>query len=672
MPGEPSGGMLAEARLVSSDCGDLDAAKRRRTRERIREMERALDDEFLSWASEQPDCWRQYRENGKRFDGQGLGSLSGQGFGSGQGRLGGGHQTSAPRMAKSASGTNNQVASVDEADIVKSDGRYVYLAVNGALRIMQALEPKLVSVTTLRGRVKELFVEGDRAVVYTSEGGKRSVNCTYGYDCAFGGDGSATRILVLDVSDRASPRLVRVIELSGSLIAARRIGHTVHTVVSDDDTGAPDYDLWPQDLDRCGVKEAYVKQRLAELKRQNAAKLRAYTWFPTLREGSTERLLCRDALAGAIDDGDAFTTLVSFDMTDDHTPSTSVSLRSRPGVVFASTDALYVATRHERSGDQRWHKHRGWYSFYRSLAEVSDLHKFRLGEHPADTRYVGSGVVPGHVLNQFSMDEYYGYLRIATTRGRVPNPDAASAVSTFAESPEGNLVRVGSLENIAPGEDIRAVRFDEDRGYVVTFKKTDPLFVLDLSRPDRPQQVGALEIPGFSTYLHRLDANHLLSIGFDANDHGSFAFFDGLILELFDVTSPIDPKLMFREKIGTRGSSSEAAGDHLAFNYFDEKGLLAVPMTICEGGGDGSYGKAPSFSGLLLYRVSLDTGFVPLGRIEHATSGVSCSNFWSHPTSAVKRSIFLDDLVYSIATDRVKVQKLDALGKDIADIALTP
>ena len=270
------------------------------------------------------------------------------------------------------------------------------------------------------------------------------------------------------------------------------------------------------------------------------------------------------------------------------------------------------------------------------------------------------------------MDEYYGSLRIATTRGRVPNPDVTSAVSVLAESPEGNLVRVGAVENIAPGEDIRAVRFDEERGYVVTFKKTDPLFVLDLYRPDRPKLLGALEIPGFSTYLHRIDRNHLLAIGFDANDHGNFAYFDGLILQLFDVTAPTAPKLLFREKIGTRGSSSEAAADHLAFNYFGDKGLLALPMTVCEGGGDGSYGTSASFSGLFVYRVSLDTGFQRLGAIDHGAKNARCANFWSNATSAVKRSIFLDELVYSIAPDRIKVQKLGAFGTDLADIALTP
>src|SRR5262249_59766331 len=121
---------------------------------------------------------------------------------------------------------------------------------------------------------------------------------------------------------------------------------------------------------------------------------------------------------------------------------------------------------------------------------------------PAETRYAGSGVVPGHALNQFSMDEWYGYLRIATTRGKVPDPSVESAVSILAETRSGNLVRVGAVEHIAPSEDIRAVRFDGDRAYVVTFKKTDPLFVLDLHTPAEPRILGELKIPGFSSYIH--------------------------------------------------------------------------------------------------------------------------------------------------------------------------
>ncbi len=677
-PGEPTAA-LAEARLATASCSDLAATRARIATERIRRMREELKESFRNWANEQPTCWLQFQDIGESYGSGGLGLSGigegggGYGEGVGLGTLGtvGYGAAVGPRKAASASGTNNQVASVDEADIVKTDGRYVYLVMNGALRIVEALSPRVVSVTKLGGSVRDLFLEGDRAVVYTSDGGNAREPCTYGYDCTFAGDGTRTKILVFDVEKREAPRLTREIRLSGSFIAARRIGDAVHTVVSDGDGDAPIYDTWPQGLEMCGTKEARVRQRFAELERENERKIRATSAIPTLWDHGVETPLCNHLLTSAIDDGSAFTTLVSFDMKDDGAPATTATVMSRPGAVFASADALYLSVTHQRGGSGR-RAGRGWYSFYPSVDEVSDVHKFRIGERPAATRYVGSGVVPGHVLNQFAMDQYYGYLRIATTRGRVPDPNVESAVSILAEAPGGNLVRVGAVEGLGKGEDIRSVRFDEERGYVVTFKKTDPLFVLDLYRPDAPRVLGELKIPGFSSYIHRLDATHLLSIGFDADDHGSFAYFDGLILQLFDVKNPMEPRLLHKEKIGTRGSSSEAATNHLAFNYFAERGLLALPMTICKGGGDGTNGNELSFSGLLVYRVDIERGFERLGGIDHGKAGVGCSTWWSNATSLVKRSLFLDELVYSIASDRLKVQRLGHLGSDVADIALDP
>jgi hypothetical protein len=553
---------------------------------------------------------------------------------------------------------------------VKTDARYHSLVTNGALRLEEALEPKVVSVTKRAGQVRELFVEGDRAVVYTSYGDVSRRRCTYGYDCEFTGDGSSTKILIFDVANRRAPALVREIALSGSMLTARRLGNAVHTVVSDGD-GLPALPTWPPGMDGCGVKESHVKRRFAELRRENERRIRASISFPVIREHGSERPLCDHLLRASLGGGDAFTTLVSFDLTNDRAPSTTSTIQSRPGAVFASAGALYLSVVQRKDvGGARGP--RRWYSFYPHASEVSDIHKFAIGSEPDKTRYVGSGVVPGRVLNQFSMDEYYGYLRIATTRGRVPDPKVESAVSILREDSAGNLVRVGAVEHIAPGEDIRSVRFDEDRGYVVTFKKTDPLFVLDLYDASAPRILGELKIPGFSSYIHRIDANHLLSIGFDGEETGSVAYFDGLLLQLFDVTNPTDPTLLHREEIGTRGSSSQAATDHLAFNYSPENGILAIPATVCEGGGDGRYGDELAFSGLLLYRVSTVEGFGRLGGIDHGKAGVHCRNWWTRATSLVKRSVFLDDLVVSIADARLKAQRLGSLGTDVADVALTP
>jgi hypothetical protein len=563
--------------------------------------------------------------------------------------------------------TNLQVAGVDEADIVKTDGRFVYLAANGALRIVEAINPRVLSVTKIPGAIRDLFIDGDRAVVYASSA-VRHRPCSYGYDCRFAGDRTSTRVVVLDVADRAKPKAVRTIELSGSLVTSRRIGSAVHTVVVDGDSELPQWETWPADLGTCGTDEKFVRQKFAQLKWENEKQIRASVkTLPTMKDGGVTKSLCAGSLRTASGDGRTFTTLVSFDLTNDKASATTAMIQSRPGAVFASGTALYLAVAHPR------HRMRGsTHGFYSSVDEVSDVHKFRIGSDPGATRYLGSGVVPGHTLNQFAMDERDGHLRVATSRGRVPDPNVSSEISVLTENEDHNLVRVGAIQNIAPGEDIRAVRFDGDRGYIVTFKKTDPLFVIDLKDPKSPRILGELKIPGFSTYMHRIDDNHLLSIGFDADDKGDFAFFDGLILQLFDVADPTKPKLLHKEKIGTRGSSSEAATNHLAFNYFAERGMLAVPMTICEGGGNGSFGHELSFSGLLIYEVSVAGGFKRLGGIDHGRRDVSCSTWWSNATSAVKRSIFLDDLVYSIATDRVKVQRLGHFGSDVADITLLP
>lgn len=688
LAGSPNADVLASAKLEPGSCSPSKEEISQRAATLIARMRREVDDEYEAYRQRQPDCWEEYRQNeiywkslrrgqgtwglglsgigvggGGRGEGIGLGVGTGQGYGGGYGRLGG---AGVVRGASSHTCTNNQVANVDEADLVKTDGRFLYLGLNGALRIVEALHPRVLSVTKLPGRIKDLFIEGDRAVVYSRVGAGGGAECKYGYDCTFMGDGSSTRISVLDISDRSAPRVSRFIELSGSLLTSRRIGNAVHTVVSDGDAKEAPYSAWFDDLPECGVKDSAVRARVERLKERNERAIREYVtkWAPTLRDRGTERVLCEHVYESQFNDGDAFTTLVSFDLAHDDVPAATTTIRSRPGAVFASADSLYLSVTHGKPV----HHGKAYRPFGNGSSEISEVHKFHIGARTDETRYVGSGVVPGHVLNQFSMDEWYGYLRVATSRGRVPDRGVESTVSVLSQDDRGNLVRVGAVEHIAPGEDIRAVRFDNDRGYVVTFKKTDPLFSLDLGDPRRPRVVGELKIPGFSTYLQRIDPDHLISIGFDANDHGAFAYYDGLLLQLFDVREPTDPKLLFREKIGSRGSGSEAATDHLAFNYFAERGVLALPATICSGGGDGRNGDQVTFSGLLVYDVDVQRGFVRLGGIDHGVHDAKCDSWWSQSASLVKRSVILDDLVYSIAEDRLKAQRLASFGHDVADL----
>ncbi len=184
------------------------------------------------------------------------------------------------------------------------------------------------------------------------------------------------------------------------------------------------------------------------------------------------------------------------------------------------------------------------------------------------------------------------------------------ALSILHPAANGALEITGQLDNIAPSVDIRSVRYNGDVGFMVTFKKTDPLFVFDLSDPTAPTILGELKIPGYSTYMHFLDETHLLTIGYDADEMGDFAYFDGIQLQILDVSDLTDPHLVHREIIGSRGSTSEAATNHLAFNYFPSRDLLALPMVVCEGGDEGVYGDRMSFNGLMVYQVTADGGFL--------------------------------------------------------------
>lgn len=596
---------------------------------------------------------------------------------------GAGNATSSPG-ANEVSTTNNQVAGVDEADFVKNDSQYIYVVNGGKFRIIQAWPAPSaheVGNVPIDGTALKLFVSGDRALVYSSvnrsarsnysDGG--SSGCSYGYDCDFTGDGTGTVISIFDVANRAAPTLLRKITTSSSLLAARRVGNTVHTVLTEapidptlsSQAYVPDLPAKPSEDEINAAYDALLRANDARIASADVSQM-----LPTIDAPGAAPT--RSLYQSQLPDGAQFTTVLSLDMSEATPDSKAVTIISRPGAVFAAADALYVAVPHERS----WGG--GWYGgAAASLEEVSTVHKFALGATPSDTDYRASGAVKGRVLNQFSMDEKDGNLRIATTTGRVPSPDVTNTLSMLADQ-GGQLGVIGQIDGIATGEDIRSVRFDGDRGYMVTFKKTDPLYVFDLSDPHAPIKLGELAIPGFSVYMHMMDATHLLTIGYDAADQGDFAWFTGVILQIFDVTDPNHPALTHKESIGTRGSSSEALADHLAFNYFAPKNVLAIPMTVCEGGdANGDYGTKMSFSGLMVYDVTAQAGFSLRGEVSHPTAqsgnaydDVGCTNWWANATSEVKRSIFMDDYVFSISERRIKVNALSSLATDLEDISI--
>lgn len=572
--------------------------------------------------------------------------------------------------AKEYSTTNNQVVGVDEADFLKNDSRYFYIVADGHLQILDAFPPENATVLArlpVTGTPSKLFVESGRAVVFSR--GAQSRSCTYGYDCELTGDKGPTTITFVDLSDLRAPKVTRTLQLNGGLLGARRIGKQVFASVSFGSVRPPRYTTYAKDAPTCADETNLPKIYAAyeQLKADNAALIetsRLDGLIPSAIDVAAGASLwneCRGMFAAPGDDGTQLTSVFSFDVTGQSAIDTAVVV-GRPGAVYANHRSLYVTSRVSTG-----------------KPEESAVHRFSIDG--ASVGYAGSARIPGHILNQFSMDEHEGHLRVATSIGRVPDADVNSAVTVLDATGEG-LVQVGQVTGIAPTEDIRSVRFVGDRGYLVTFKKTDPLFTLDLSKPSAPRVTGELKIPGYSTYMHPVGKDHLLAIGFEAEDHGSFAYFQGLQLQIFDVRDPAQPLLKHKTVIGTRGSSSAAATDHLAFNYLASRELLALPMAICEdSGGGSSYGRM-TFEGLLVFKASLETGFEKLGGIAHGPVETveqysaqpyyksRCYNWWTNANSHVKRSVFMDDAVYSVAEKAIHAQRLGALGTDVAVIDL--
>lgn len=613
--------------------------------------------------------------------------------------------------AKSYSTTNNQIAGVDEADFLKNDGENIYILADGKLQIVDAWPPEqahLVSATAIEGTPKKLFVHKSRALVYSSLDtlgqsgageydsmgyGYAPKECTYGYDCDFSGDGRALKITVLDLSDLSAPTVLRETTMTGSYLNSRRIGDFAYTVVTFPEISIPGVTEWPAGMsdpwswcwsETTKPTAEEIDAAFSSLSEANAAVIAASAITDYLPSVTDTRHVpggdpivesglladCKGFYAASTDDGGSLLSVVT-ERIDDLGPIDAATVVGRPGAVYASGDALYIAQRH-----YSWEMTQWFWDAPQEQDEATTVHKFAIDATAGTTVYAGSGVVKGHVLNQFAMDEYQGNLRIATTNGHVPDPNVTSALSVLAQG-DGTLDLVGQIDGIAPTEDIRSVRFDGDRGFIVTFKKTDPLFVLDLADATAPVIRGELKIPGFSTYMHMMDDEHVLSIGYDADDQGSFAWFQGIQLQVMDVTDMGSPKLDHKEVIGSRGSSSDAATNHLAFNYFKEKNLLAIPMTICEGNdGGGSYGDLMTFNGLLVYRVTADGGFKKVGGVSHVapeTQGNAwgaCSSWWTDGSSVVKRSIFMDGYVVSIADDQIKFSDLTDLAHPVASVKI--
>jgi len=422
--------------------------------------------------------------------------------------------------------TNTQVRGVDEADVLKNDGGHLYYIQHGRLYIVRLLpDMKILSSLSIPNyrQNAELYLQGDRMALVYSE-------------YPPGGDPAAS-VQVYDIADRERPLLIKSFSQPGSLLSSRMIDGRVYLLSTQ----------WAN-LNFTLRGGGIVPEDI----------------LPVVYEDSQPRMLPAGCIAVLPEaEEPSYLQVSSLDILSNQSQSESAAILGAGSQVYCSTSALFVAFQQWQGSTPFGGPMRAW-----GLGNKTTIYKFDLlpgGKIKAG----GTGEAPGAPLNQFSMDEYRGYFRIATTGNRENNWEPVNFITVL----DSDLKQVGAIENIAPGERIQSARFLGGKGYIVTFRQTDPLFVIDLEDPRAPKILGELKLPGFSAYLHPWDATHLIGIGPGGDDRGT----DGSTkISLFDISDPARPKEI--DRVIVPNTWSDIQQNHKILSVCAEKGVFGLPL----------------------------------------------------------------------------------------------
>ena len=605
--------------------------------------------------------------------------------------------------------TNVQEAGVDELDTVKNDGEYMY-AIRGneihISKIWPASDMKEVA-TIERDHIDSdsnsyswlephgLFLTDDHKLIDISTKETWSYSGYYWY----GNYSGIVSVRVFDVSDPSHPKLVKTHQVNGIFEDARFIDNRLHLVTSaeptyswydidqlakDDIPGVPkfhnpcdDVDYDERDKWSPEAWEAYEKAEEAWLAKgeentkaylpvirawldKQYPELTDFKW-PTYNDGKTSRpaLDCKDLYIPAMaSDKDGF-LMVSEISGKDFGDFNSVAVADSGWTVYASQKNLYVSS---FSYDWYW-------TCDNNCGNYTHIHHFDLGDKAGSVAYVNSGEINGIADNPFFYSEYDNHLRVVSSPDTWNSP-TGHKLSIFDIKSPVVMKETGSIEGFGKDESIYAARMVGDRGYVVTFRNTDPLFVFDLSNHTKPILAGELKINGYSSYIHPVGKDHLLTIGMNGDD---FGLVGGMKLDLYDVSNPAAPKRVAQTVIddaydepgeGRYSSSyswSDAISNHHAFQYHEGSGLLAIPVNIdkwsCSYSGyDYSY---EYFSGMFVYRIKTGSDFKFVGGVDHSDLVSDDYSWWTD----VNRSRFYfknagvydqDAVIYTMSRHGIK------------------
>lgn len=533
-----------------------------------------------------------------------------------------------PKGILEYSTTNIQVSGVDEADTVKTDGKYIYVISGNTVFIVEAYPPKgmsKVSKISVDGYPVGLFVANGRLAVIMYE----TLPLKDDYCWSWG-----TSLAIYDISNVQNPRLVKKISVEGGYVSSRMIGKYVYMVAS-----------------RPAVRP--LEKDVEVL-------------FPRIVLNSVIVDIPPDKIfySNRTEAPESYTIIIAADLfAEEGGLESKAVLTGYAACMYVSLSNIYVAM-------PMWIYGGG---------ESTEIHRIRI--NGLEIEYEASGEVPGRVLNQFSMDEYQGYFRIATTTGYVARllSEATSANHVYVLDSK-TLEIGGRLENLASGEEIYSARFMGTRCYLVTFKKVDPLFTIDLSNPTEPRVLGKLKIPGYSGYLHPYDENYLIGIGKETveAEEGDFAWYQGLKISLFDVSNVTSPKEVGKIIVGDRGTDSPALWDHHALLFDKKRNLLVIPVLeakifrekYSDSIPPNAYGEYV-FQGAYVFRVSPEEGITLRGRITHLEDQeeLDKSGYYFSSKYTVTRSLYVGDVIFTVSSGKIKANSLADLS-EISEVDL--
>ena len=506
----------------------------------------------------------------------------------------------------SYSTTNTQVSGVDEGDIVKNDDRYAYIASSDrkSLFIIDAYpaeNARVVSEIQTQGRIQDIYISQDLLIViqqtYYFEGGYLDSDYMYS-------DSPTVFVKIFDIENREEPVLFKNTTMTGYFSTSRVIDDTLYLI-----TNHYNYGIY---------------------------------------EDEEQLPLPIDCLY-YMEDENAYYSLTNFmtlDFTDaDSNPNVMGIYMSSASTIYVSQKNIYIT--HMKPQDYSGTDDRDW----EDNEETTVIH--RIGIQGQGLKYRARGEVPGWVLNRYSMDEHNGHFRIATTKGwswGAGEDQSRNMVSVLDMA----LNETGILDNIAPGEQIYSARFMGQRCYLVTFRQIDPFFVIDLHDAENPEILGELKIPGYSSYLHLYDENHIIGLGKDGGN---------VKISLFNVTDVTNPTELDNIQIGDDYSDSIALNNPHAFNFDYEKNLLVIPVYQYSY----SYYGESSDSGYcaMVFHISPENGITLEATIEHPEQN-SDGYYWNYyyQSNQIHRSFFIGDTLYTVSQTHLKANNLENYGQE--------